>query len=534
MPVMDRGAIWASLNEPAESDETYDMIIIGGGITGAGILREAARRGYRAVLVEQQDFAYGTSSRSSKMVHGGLRYLASGDFKLTHHSLVERERLVAEAPGLVTRMGYYFLVDHASWLMRLGLKPLMWLYDKMAGIRDHHRVQLSDLTDKFPGINVSDIASSYYYSDTITDDTRLVLRVLEEALSDKCKALNYARVTDLMINDGKVVGVKLTDLIGEKEINLKAKLVINATGAWADRLRRKVRDETRVRPLRGSHIALPATKLPAVGAITLSHPTDGRKMFIYPWMGAAIVGTTDLDHPGDMDIEASISRRELDYLLVATNALFPQSNIDETDVISTWSGVRPIITAEPILGKIKRRPSSERRDHAVWLDSGMITVSGGKLTTFRLIALDVMARAEGLLPAAHAFSDDRIFADVALSGSDILPKDPAFGDLLIGRYGAAAMAVIKAAKAGELSQIYATPFCLADVRRALTHEAVVHLDDLMLRRTRLGLLLAQGGESVLGDVKKIAQGMGYWTGDAWDAEVARYQQIWAAHYSLPQ
>ncbi len=550
----DRQQLWQQLQEnSAAGEQAWDMIIIGGGITGAGILREAARRGLKALLVEQRDFAWGTSSRSSKMVHGGLRYLGMGDISLTRHSLHERERLLKEVPGLVERMGYYFTLRKKSSPPRWGVKGLLWLYDRIAGIRDHHSAGKQELTQQFPGIDQSELKGSFYYTDAVTDDSRLVLRVLQEAVAAGGSAINYVRVNTLIKSDSDHVqavsleNVQSTNTQSDETqssetLEVKAPVIINATGAWADRLRNQLNPEKRVRPLRGSHIVVPLTKLPVSCALTLMHPTDNRAMFIFPWQGRSVIGTTDLDHPQELDIEASISQQEIDYLLEATASLFPATELHESNIISTWAGVRPVIGSDKKHSqKIKNAstaPSKERRDHAVWTDRNLITVSGGKLTTFRLIALDVLNAAKAFLPSATLQAtdqpdDDRVFAKVTTRAATLLPENPQLGQQLLNRYGERATMLVQSTAADELQPIADTDFCLAECRWALREEAVEHLDDLLLRRTRLGLLLHQGGAELFTALQQLCQQELSWSEQRWQSELSRYQALWRNHYFLP-
>jgi glycerol-3-phosphate dehydrogenase len=300
----------------------WDMIVVGGGITGAGVLREAAREGLKVLLLEQQDFAWGTSSRSSKMVHGGLRYLAMGDIALTKHSLHERERLLREAPGLVERMGYYFLLNKRKSPPKFGVKIVLWLYDIIAGVKYHRSIRLPELQEKFKTLSISSLKAAFYYTDAITDDSRLVQRVLQEAIDDGGAALNYSRVAKLLQgSDGEVQGVVLEQ--GSELLEVRAKVVVNATGAWADVLRQQVQNEKRVRPLRGSHLVVDQKDLPVADALALTHPQDNRSTFIFPWENRTVIGTTDLDHTIDLDVEANISAQEVNYLLELSNSVFP-------------------------------------------------------------------------------------------------------------------------------------------------------------------------------------------------------------------
>ena len=520
----DRNALLERIRRGHARD--WDMIVIGGGITGAGVLREAVRLGYRVLLVEQKDFAWGTSSRSSKMVHGGLRYLAGGDVKLTRHCLRERERLLREAPGLVDRMEYFFPLRRGEFPGRRIFSLLLWCYDHIAGIRDHRFCDSEQLRLEFDGLAPQGLQGACAYTDAVTDDARLVMRVLQESIAAGASALNYTRVSRLLIDDGQVTGVVLDDS-DRDELVLRAPVVVNATGAWADRLRHQVNGETRVRPLRGSHLILPQERLPVSHVLALRNPRDKRSVFIFPWEGATMVGTTDLDHPGDLDIEASITGQEVDYLLEVVNNQFPQHGICRDDVISTYAGVRPVIGSER-----SRDPSRERRDHAVWSDRGLITVSGGKLTTFRLIALDVLAAARSALPAPTRDGADHVFAPPRTTPEQLMPESPRWGRRLLGRFGDAAHPLVIQAPPTETRPIAGTAFSLAECRWAVRHEAVRHLDDLLLRRTRLGLLLANGGEMLFDALRGIFADELGWPQPHWEQEVRRYRQIYQTHYSL--
>jgi glycerol-3-phosphate dehydrogenase len=520
-----RDDLWKRMRNGAARD--WDLIVVGGGICGAGILREAVRQGYRALLIEQRDFAWGTSSRSSQMVHGGLRYLGMGDTKLTRDSLTERERLLREAPGLVERASWYFTVRKRQFPGRFPISILMWLYDRFAGIKDHRYLQGKELRKRFAGLS-SDIKGAGRYTDSLTNDARLVLRVLLEAIRAGGSALNYVRATRLLIEDEEVCGVAVEDVMTGDSLELRAPVVISATGAWADRLRNQVNPEKRVRPLRGSHLVIPKRRLSVTGVLSILHPQDKRPVYAFPWEGATVLGTTDLDHPQDLDVEASISDEEVEYLLEAAAAMFPQLQLCRADVISSWAGVRPVIGTEQ-----SKDPSKERRDHAVWSDKGLVSVSGGKLTTFRLIALDALEAARPYLPAAKEYTDDRVFAATSLGAEHVAPEAPAWGHRLLGRYGDAAMDLLSYAPPEERQRIDGTSYCLAECRWAAQHEAVQHLDDLLLRRTRLGLLLRDGGKELFDALQKICCTELGWDESRWETELGRYRDIVRRHYALP-
>lgn len=522
----DRNRLWNDFKSGAASK--WDVIVIGGGITGAGVLRESVRSGYHTLLIEQQDFAWGSSSRSSKMVHGGLRYLAAGNLSLTRHALQEREALIEEAPRLVRRLGYYFPLYKKRFPPSFAAGLLFWLYDRLAGIKDHRRISNDELESEFTQLDADNLNGAFYYTDAVTDDARLTLRVLQESVQHGGFIRNYTRATRLKKTNGKVDGVIVEDLETGETATLQARVVINATGAWADRLGNAALVGMTIRPQRGSHLILSAAEFPVSHAIFLMHPEDGRRLFVYPWEGQTIVGTTDIYHPQNLDIAASMTPAELKYLLTAARQLFPEKPPHREDVISTWSGVRPIITS----GK-SRDPSKASREHRVWAEDGLVSCSGGKLTTFHHMALDVLAKAAPFLPPAAEPSSKRIFSIPPEQGSDLLPDDPERGDRLLGRYGEHAVALLANAPEHERATIPGTHTCLAQVRWALAHEAVLHLDDLMLRRTRLGILLKDGGQEILGPVGEICREVMGWDDEKWDAEVERYRDIISRYYMVP-
>lgn len=522
----NRDDLWTSLEQGGQD---WDMIVIGGGIIGAGILREAARRDLRALLLEQRDFAWGTSSRSSKMVHGGLRYIAQGDIKLTRESLRERERLLRELPGLIERMGYYFTLRKGQFPGRLPFSILLTIYDALAGIKDHRYFNKKAVVQHFNGLNSEQLTGACYYTDTVTDDARLVLRILQEAIAAGGQAANYVKVTRLLQQDDQVNGVEALNSETGERLEIKARSVINATGAWADRLRKEVNPEVRVRPLRGSHLILPHKRLPVEDVLTVLHPRDKRPVFIFPWEGATVVGNTDLDHREELDTEARMDKQELNYLMETVESQFPTLAITRDDIISSWSGVRPVIGSDKA-----RDPSKERRNHAVWTDSGLVTVSGGKLTTFRLIALDAVNAASASLGVLQSTeSSDAVFAQPEIGPDDIDSNDRHWAMRLIGRYGDHAKTLLDTATEAQRTKIADTEFCLAECRWAARNEAVVHLDDLLLRRTRLGLLLPRGGESIFPAIEQICTRELRWDPERWQAELARYREIWRTCYYLP-
>lgn len=524
-----RDQIWSTL------DREWDIIIIGGGITGAGILLEAAHCGLSCLMVESRDFASGTSSRSSKLVHGGLRYLKSAQPKITVESVSEREKLLREGKGLINRLGFL----HANlqgdrmpgWVFGLGLV----VYDLIARQWSHKHYDPEDIRELCPSLTTSSLIGGYRYFDAQTDDARLVFRLIREAISFGATAINYCEVIDLLHNnDGQICGVHLQDQAPDshhRTLEVRAGVVVNATGAWADVLRSKLHKKPRLRPLRGSHLIFSQQRIPLTRAISFMHPEDGRPVYVIPWEGVILLGTTDVDHSQAMDGNPCISVHEVDYLLSAARHVFPELTLNTKDVISTFSGIRPVVNTG------KANPSSESREHVIWMENGMLTVSGGKLTTFRLMARDAMRlilNKKSLLPNRE--KRERIFqpisdeSNINLQGFKFKPAECL---RLLGRYGNDISLLCRQLYPGKPERIPETPYLWEELRWAAASEMIVHLEDIMLRRLRLGLLLPGGGIDHLNDIRHIVLPVLGWNEDRWQHEVQAYSKLWQRFYSLP-
>ncbi len=549
-----RDKVWAQLHaEPGRSTEPgrsigapWDIVVIGGGITGAGILREATRLGLRALLLEQNDFASGTSSRSSKLVHGGLRYLRTLQIGVTLDSVRERDRLLEEGPGLIEPLGFLVAAYEgdalSAWVFRAGLTA----YDLLALRWSHRYYDAQDFLMLAPDVTAQGLQGGFRYGDAQTDDARLVLRVIREAVRAGGTALNYARVEELLRDEtGQVSGVVVRDVAAGPDAGrvarVRARVVVNATGAWADRLRGQIGAPARIRPLRGSHLIFPAWKLPVAQAVSFLHPTDHRPVFVFPWEGVTLVGTTDVDHFQPPDDDPVISPQEASYLLDAVRAQFAPLHLSAEDVQCAFAGVRPVV------GTGKADPSHESRDHVIWDENGLLTVTGGKLTTFRLIALDALQAVRHRLPDFPPVDrnlpvlDPAPDAETNLAGLPGASKlDEAARRRFWGRYGADAPALVRAARQGELSPIPGVPalfpgggYTWAELRWAARAEGVVHLDDLLLRRVRLGLVAPEGGLPLLEEIRTVVQPELGWDDARWQAEAAAYADRWRRAYAPP-
>ncbi|MEO7066174.1 MAG: glycerol-3-phosphate dehydrogenase/oxidase [Rhodanobacter sp.] len=520
-------ATWRTQALPELAEQEWDLLVIGGGICGAGILREAARRGWRCLLLEQRDFAWGTSSRSSKMVHGGLRYIAQGQLGVTRASVHERQRLLREAPGLVEPLSYVMPHYRGGFPGRCAFGALLTLYDALAGRRHHRYYPRSALNYLVPGLKADGLLGGTRFFDAVTDDARLVLRVLGEARGDGGEALNGIRMVELVRTDGRVTGVLAEDGETGQRYRFHSRAVVLATGAWADQMPHQQR-HGHIRPLRGSHLLLPAWRLPVAHAVSFMHAADGRLVFIFPWEGSTVVGTTDLDHHDPLAQEAHITRVEVDYLLAAIAQVFPCAQIQADDVVSSWAGVRPIVSS----GAPGKKPSAESREHALWTEPGCVTLAGGKLTTFRPLALDVLHACAEFVGRPMDHQQAAVFS--AYTTPPIPKLTPTQQRRLQGRHGRNLPGILAVMAQVGSDCVGATQTLWAELAWAADNELVLHLDDLLLRRTRLGLLLAHGGRAELPQIRALCQPRLGWSDARWQQEQCDYLALWHRCYSLPE
>jgi glycerol-3-phosphate dehydrogenase len=494
--------------------QRFDVVVIGGGITGAGVALDAASRGYSVALLERDDYAVGTSSRSSKMVHGGLRYLRNFDLGLVREALLERQLMVRLAPHLVYPTP--FLVPtlgegRRSRSLGIGLN----MYDVMATTRvgrgrgerrasreeeaeqlywspDRHRtIEGAEAAELIPALGPLDPASAYLFYDCQTDDARLVLTVLGEAERYGALMLNGAEVTELLDRDGHSAAVEFTEAESGESMQVEADNVVNATGVWADRIREEVRDEEdtpRIAPSRGTHLIVESEKLPMGSAACIVPAGEDRTIFALPWYGRTLIGTTDNDYDGDISHVAP-GDDDVSYLLEAINAYF-STQIGESDLSGAYAGVRPLISS----GDPKKSVDISRRAELYETSSGMLTITGGKLTTWRRMAKQTVDR---LVDRDGREAPCR--TDEIPLGMEARPEDLEAGEWLseeareqLGfRYGHAANAVIKLAEErSELSEqiVAGAPDLLAEVAIACRLEQARSVADVLLRRTRLGIL----------------------------------------------
>ena len=543
----------------AFAEDQYDLVVIGGGITGAGVALDAATRGYSVALVEREDFAAGTSSRSSKLVHGGLRYLQNFDLGLVREALLERSILVKLAPHLVRPLPMLvasFEGKRPDRMLGVGLN----MYDRMArelkrpGRRGrdpfmdeedwspekHRIIEGDEVRELLPALAPRDPTAAYLFYDCQTDDVRLVLTVLGEAERFGAVLANRCRVDELLTEDGHAAGVRCTDILGGGEFEIRATNVINATGVWADQIRpEELQDEEdvpRIRPSRGTHITLAAQDLPLkVGAIVPAG--GGRSIFALPWLGHTLIGTTDNDYEGELE-HVPPSEDDIQYLLDATNKYF-ETSLGRSDITGAYAGVRPLIST----GDPKKSVDISRKAELYETSSGLVTITGGKLTTWRRMAkmaVDRIVEREGREDPCrtHEIPLGQTATDADLEGPDTIGEETRA--LLAHRYGHAARDVLALAAEDErLAQpiVPGQPDLMAEVVIAVQKEQAVTVTDVLMRRTRLALLAAPtlcAPDAV--EPRRIAEVMGGelgWDAAAVDAAVAAWHEEAAAEGFAP-
>jgi len=506
--------------------EEWDLIVVGGGVTGAGILREAARMNLRVLLLEQKDFAWGTSSRSSKLIHGGLRYLKEGRFLLTRDAVKERERLLKDAPGLVKQLEFLVPIfkdrGPGKWTLEAGLS----IYDLIAHKRQHRFYPPAEFIKLLPYIDQKELDGGFSFFDAQVDDARLVLRLISEAVQFGGRALNYTKAASINRNsEGQVIGIDAEDTETRQAKTLATRAVINATGVWAEMLHPSPDPKLHLRPLRGSHLIFSCRVLPIDYAVSFIHPADSRAVFVIPWEGVVLVGTTDLDHRADLSFEPAASKEEVSYLMEGLRALFPSFDISLKNILATFAGVRPVLSE----GKLA--PSAESREHVVWKDKGLVTITGGKLTTFHKLALDALKAAKPFFPPV-TFPDpnDPLFLPVPRAPQESYGLSQDMWQNLFGRYGQDADELVRTSAPEDLTVIPGTHTLWAELPFAAKHEQVRHLSDLLLRRVRIGLLTPRGGKAYFRRIQELCKPVLPWSRKQWKQEIKMYfQQLKRAH-----
>jgi glycerol-3-phosphate dehydrogenase len=530
--------------------DNFDLVVVGGGITGAGVALDAASRGYSVALVEKSDFAAGTSSRSSKLVHGGLRYLQNFDLGLVREALLERSLLVRLAPHLVKPLPFVvptFEGKRPDRMLGMGLN----MYDVMSWRRgrdeaeewspDRHRtIDGAEVLEYVPALAGRKPTAGYLFYDCQTDDVRLVLTVLGEAERFGAVVANRCEVTGLVERGGRAAGVLVRDGAGGGEFELCGTNVINATGVWADRLRPQelyaAEEMPRIRPSRGTHVTLPRERLDVrAGAIVPAG--GGRTVFVLPWLGRTLVGTTDNDYEGSVE-HVPPADEDVTYLLEAVNAFFG-TELGADDLTGAYAGVRPLIST----GDPKKSVDISRKAELYETSSGLVTITGGKLTTWRRmakLAVDRIVEREGREAPCRTHEIQLGMPVDAKSLPDVAGVDEETRVHLAGRYGHAANLVMRLAEAepalaGRISP--ELPDIAAEAAFAVDHEQAQTVADVLLRRTRLGLLDARGlcgdGDDGPGKAARAMAGLLGWDDARAEREVAAWREEAQAEGLVP-
>ena len=497
--------------------EPVDLLIIGGGITGAGIARDAALRGFRVAVVDKGDFGAGTSSHSSRLIHGGIRYLEQRNFRLVFEASRERRVLLHIAPHLVRPLPFLFPVYRGARVPAWKLRAGMWLYDLLAAFRNvkaHRWLSTKQVRRAEPALKDRGLTGAALYWDAQTDDARLVLATMRSAARAGALVANYAEVASLLKPDGQVRGAVVRDVLSGETRTVRALVVVNAGGPWVDALRRM--DDAGASPLlratKGAHVAVPRRRIGHERAITLFSAIDGRVMFVLPWGDLSYIGTTDTD--ADVSPDAvRVTAEDVTYLLRSANAAFPNAHLAANDVVSVWAGLRPLLGQDPAAA-----PSQVSREHRVVESAqGLITIAGGKLTTYRVMARDVADRVAARLheldgrPVAPRPPTDRIplpggeaaELDVLLESARARGVSEATARHLVASYGSEAAAVLNLVdRDRSLGEPIAPlrPEIWAEVSHAVEREMAVRIQDVLIRRLHLFYQYAEQGTAVAAPV----------------------------------
>ncbi|WP_338872862.1 glycerol-3-phosphate dehydrogenase [Myxococcus stipitatus] len=523
----------------ALASEEFDVLIIGGGVTGAGSARDATLRGLKVALVEREDFASGTSSRSSRLIHGGLRYLEHGHLGLVFESSIERRRLLKLAPHLVRPLAFVWPVYAGARVPRWKLNAGLMLYDALSlfrNVRGYKRLNRKQLHEAEPHLRTEALKGGARYYDAATDDARLTLANAIGAAESGATVLNHASVRQLTVVDGHARGAIVVDHLTGQQIQVRARVIVNATGPWSDEIRKLDSPDGTAHAVRGSkgvHIAVPRERLGNRDALTLLSPKDGRVMFVLPADHFTIIGTTETStraHPA----EVRASESDVTYLLESANAFFPDAHLTRDDVVSAWAGIRPL-AASGYHGHADAG-SASREHHIDISPTGVLAISGGKLTTYRVMARDVVNAVERQLGQARhkSATESRPLpgGDIPDLEAELAAARETVGDAdtathFVRAYGSRwrqvwALTREEPALAQPLAE--GLPYRVAEAVWGVTHEFVHSLSDLLIRRLKLAFEtrdLGQGAAQVAASV--MAPRLG------WDAgETQRQLDLYAA------
>lgn len=521
--------------------EAFDVLVVGGGITGCGVARDAAARGLKVALVEKTDFGAGTSSKSSKLIHGGLRYLEHAEFGLVFESVNERKRLMALGRHLVRPLPFLVTNYKGDRRFLATLDFGLWIYDALClfgNYRNHRTFGAKKTLEKEPKLKADGLRGGILYYDCLTDDARLTLENALDAQGLGAVVVNHARAGKVLKDGtGRVVGVEVEDTEAGKRVEVRAKVVVNASGPWSDEVRALAGIKGILKPTKGVHVVVDDDRLPVRHALMLQSPRDKRVVFCIPWgLGRTVIGTTDTFFDGSPDT-LEPTRDDVDYLLETANAFFPGMNLVPDDVLATWSGLRPLLKPEDESASA----SAVSREHIIDVQPGFVTIAGGKLTTYRNMAaelvdaclpqLGVETKSQTKhrpLPGAVGLTESDAQLEAAAKALEGPGVDAVTARYLVEKYGARAAAVLGRGKAdpaalARLDDEY--PALMAQVDEAVDVELARTVEDVMGRRIPLILRARDQG---LGVAEKVAQRMAQrlgWSAERTAQELAAYRAV---------
>ncbi len=525
----------------------YDLVVIGGGIVGAGVAQDAASRGLSVLLIEKDDFASHTSSKTTKLIHGGLKYLETGQLKLTYELSKERELLEQLAPHLVKDISLVLPLINGetffSWKASIGLS----IYDLLSfnfshGATRHERLNPREVLEAAPAISASNIVGGLRFHDAITDDARLVLTVLKSAVGQGAHVINYMEAASLKIESNLVRGIECRDRLNGNILNVRCKTCVNAAGIFSDQILRLLKGtwESRTVPAKGIHIVLPLSAFPTNTGLFLPS-TPGRYVFVLPWQRALMVGTTDDIYKGDLDNPLANSD-EIDYLLNVMNQYTEKSTVNRSDIISAWAGIRPLVSPHDNAIKDTTRLS---REHKIFVGpKGLVCIIGGKLTNYRLMAEQVVDRLFERFPGLTSVgskssrtkrlilggwldkNDFLVSSALIASRGRRLSLDPATIDHLTSTYGKEALAILDLVEEnGELKERISPEFppLMAEITYSVQNEMAISLEDFLSRRIRLAILDHKQCMEAAPKVARQMQALLGWDGQRLGAELESLQ-----------
>ncbi|MEE8561677.1 MAG: glycerol-3-phosphate dehydrogenase/oxidase [Gemmatimonadota bacterium] len=528
--------------------ERFDVLVIGGGITGAAAARDAAARGFRTGLVEARDFGEGTSSRSSRLIHGGLRYLEQFEFDLVFEASRERRTLLRIAPHMVRPLEFLFPVYREGSVGRLKLDAGMWLYDALSLFRNierHQMLSTHDVLWREPGLALEGLLGGARYFDAQVDDARLVLTTVRAAAKCGAAVANRLEVVRILYEEGEAVGVRVQEKLAEpgeaSEWDVRTHLVLNATGPWTDQTLTRAGREAPplLRPTRGTHIHVRRDRIGHSRALIFESPLDGRIMFVLPWGDLTLIGTTDEEYEGAPE-DVRPTGEDVRYLLDSTNRLFPDARLDAADVLSAWAGLRPLVA-----GEADAEEDEVSRDHVILEEPpGLLTIAGGKLTSHRAMAEEIVGLAESRLSErgirARAEAET---AGMPLPGGDfedleelertLQSRVAAWGldrgvcERLARAYGTLADEVLElVSERPELRErlVEDRPYIAAEAVQSARREMALHVEDVAFRRTHVGLETEEFGAAIRRIAVLMRDELG-WDEAREQAEIARAEAV---------